>query len=81
MHGQSDLLRRQNAQKLQMERTLAMEEQATLDGAVKEESEKRQKVVKEMAEKLVDELQGMNFHKPEVMTTFPKNGLTFILIK
>ena len=41
-----------------MERNLAMEEQATLDGTVKAEEEKRRKVVEEMAEKLADELQG-----------------------
>ena len=58
VHGQSDLLRRQNAQKLQLERTLAMDEQAVLEGSVRETDEKRRKVVEEMAEKLVVKLHG-----------------------
>ena len=78
VHGQSDLLRRQNAQKLQLERTLAMDEQAVLEGSVRETDEKRRKVVEEMAEKLVIKLHGRTLR--ELVLLFCRNCFLLLFL-
>ena len=58
VHGQSDLLRRQNAERLQLEREIGTEERQALEAAITEDEEKRSAFLKLKAQDLVDKLQG-----------------------
>lgn len=59
VHGQSDLLRRQNAERLAAERDMMAAEQETLERFVSEDEEKRNRIIDEMSDKLANKLQGM----------------------
>ena len=58
MAGSSELLRRQNAEKLQLERNLAKEEQEALERVTAEQNIKRQRLIEEMGDKLSNKLAG-----------------------
>ena len=58
VHGQSDLLRRENAERLQLERDLSTEERKALEAAMVDDDKKRQALLKEKAEELASKLQG-----------------------
>ena len=52
VHGGSDLLRRQNAEKLDLERRLGQEEQEQFDKVMAEHEEKRRALMQDMEQKL-----------------------------
>lgn len=59
IHGDNDLLRRQNAERMNLERELVREEQNTLGNQVQEDVDKRQKIINHYAEDLAFKLQGI----------------------
>ena len=61
VHGQSDLLRRQNAERLQLERDIGTEERQALEAAINEDEAKRNAFLKQKAQELADKLQGKLF--------------------
>lgn len=58
IHGGSDLLRRQNAERLDLSRNLYGEEQASLSQLTVAEDTKRQEIVGRLAQKLAGKLYG-----------------------
>ena len=58
VHGQSDLLRHQNAERLAGERELAAGERNALDALLAEDEVKRNATVNDMSDKLATKLQG-----------------------
>ena len=56
--GSSELLRRQNAEKLDLERRLVSEEEEALARLTADHDAKRQKIMDDMAEKLSNKLSG-----------------------
>ena len=59
MAGTSELLRRQNAEKLELERRLVAEEGEALARLTADHDAKKQKIMDEMAEKLANKLSGI----------------------
>ena len=58
MAGSSELLRRQNAEKLSLERRLMQEEHEALDRLTADQDAKRRKLLDDMAERLTNKLAG-----------------------
>ena len=58
IHGQNDLLRRQNAERLQLERDLLAEEDRTLNELLSDSELKRNKIIHDIGEKMASRLQG-----------------------
>ncbi|KAI8480901.1 hypothetical protein Bbelb_413740, partial [Branchiostoma belcheri] len=58
VQGQGDLLRHQNAERLQLERELQQDEKDTMEKLLQEQEAKRQRTLQQLSEKLTFQLQG-----------------------